>query len=406
MTQEGAQGHCVVCGERKPHVFELVQLADVLRNAIQKHFEIGVKRYVPNDSDRNEYEPYGEELETVVSEIFGQEVEFFDELVEAIVDGEGHWPPDGGESFFGSNELYVRIKQREIVDYFSAHWWNLISELKHRRRFFSQAVLAFFSGLFKDIDRMQAWHQDVFNPVRGVVQELAQGMVVFRARRIEEGAVVDVQASPFGVVGPPPPHKARSGRMSPEGVVALYCAMEEETALAEIRPAIGEIAAVIGLAFTRKLRVLNFEHLERSLDGGVGEILDPDFEKNNSTRQFLRKLHGLISLPVVPGKEADYLITQAMAEYLAHVHAPRLDGIIFKSVQRAGGMNLVLFSEQDTEFALKETFPVAYSPDSLTFHRTERVKYKNVKLSTSLSPKQGMRLYAAGEYEAELEGDR
>lgn len=47
---------------------------------------------------------------------------------------------------------------------------------------------------------------------------------------------------------------------------------------------------------------------------------------------FLRKLHNLISQPVVPGHEADYLITQTMAEYLAHVHQPHFDGIMFKSV--------------------------------------------------------------------------
>ena len=47
--------------------------------------------------------------------------------------------------------------------------------------------------------------------------------------------------------------------------------------------------------------------------------------------------------PVVPGHEDEYLITQTLTEYLAHVHLPAFDGVIFQSVQRRGGANMVLF---------------------------------------------------------------
>jgi|SRR5437867_13169967 len=40
-----------------------------------------------------------------------------------------------------------------------------------------------------------------------------------------------------------------------------------------------------------------------------------------------------------------------MAEYVAHVHLPALDGVMFRSVQRAGGVNIVLFGRDGFEVA-------------------------------------------------------
>ena len=50
-----------------------------------------------------------------------------------------------------------------------------------------------------------------------------------------------------------------------------------------------------------------------------------------------------------------------MAEYLGFVYAPKLDGIVFKSVQQSGGANIVLFRDADDGFPLKyvdESFKV------------------------------------------------
>lgn len=45
-----------------------------------------------------------------------------------------------------------------------------------------------------------------------------------------------------------------------------------------------------------------------------------------------------------PGAIQNYLITQAIAEYLALKCKPGFDGVIFSSAQRAEGRNIVLFS--------------------------------------------------------------
>src|SRR6202040_2120908 len=100
------------------------------------------------------------------------------------------------------------------------------------------------------------------------------------------------------------------------------------------------------LQTTKPLRMIDFTRLEQSYGEGLS-YFQPDFTEETERRKFIRRLHSLISQPVVPGREADYLITQTMAEYLAHVHKEPFDGILFKSVQRAGGINVVLFAERD-----------------------------------------------------------
>ncbi|GJJ03445.1 hypothetical protein RugamoR64_39830 [Duganella rhizosphaerae] len=162
--------------------------------------------------------------------------------------------------------------------------------------------------------------------------------------------------------------------MSPDGVVALYAAMEFRTAIAELRPAIGGTIAVIELALARPLQVLDFERLERAFDAGWSELLHSDPQAASETRQFLHRLHRLIAAPVVPDHEEDYLITQSMAEYLSHVHPQKLDGILFKSVQDPGSTNLVVFPERDGS-AQDDTFPVDYVHGSLAFHRVRQVAY-------------------------------
>jgi len=172
--------------------------------------------------------------------------------------------------------------------------------------------------------------------------------------------------------------------MNADGVVVFYGAMDSETCLAEMRPALGGETAVIELQTTRPLRMLDFTRLEKSYGKGLS-YFQPDFNEEVERRKFLRRLHNLISQPVVPSREADYVITQTMAEYLAHVHQPSFDGILFKSVQRAEGTNVVLFAERDEgeqgggqgKPRCERTFPITYVDKSFQLFSTEEIKYKH-----------------------------
>jgi hypothetical protein len=150
-----------------------------------------------------------------------------------------------------------------------------------------------------------------------------------------------------------------------------------------LRPTIGSEAAVIKVRTTKALRLLDFTRIKDSYH--VLSYFQPDFNEQAEKNIFLRQLGNLISQPVRPGRESDYLITQTMAEYLAHVHgeqsdgslfrAEPFDGLLYKSVQRKSGSNIVLFprAKGDTDSA----FPVAYVSDSVKFFRTRTITYEH-----------------------------
>lgn len=149
-----------------------------------------------------------------------------------------------------------------------------------------------------------------------------------------------------------------------------------------MRPAIGMELVVASFTIDKPLRVLDFSRLERA-HGEVLSYLQPDFNQQVERNHFLRRLHKLITQPVVPGREADYLITQTMAEYLSHVIDPPLDGVLFRSAQHEGGTNVVLFGEVDVVLLHAVTvFPVSYVPESIGVHRVEAVTYCHSPLDT------------------------
>ncbi|MQA40668.1 RES domain-containing protein [Rugamonas aquatica] len=369
IARDGTELLCSLCRQQRPKVFDLDRLADILSDVIQENFApVG-------------WEPggRGDSLETIVGELLIQDVEFLDILVETLVERDDHDLRDGGEAFFDGGGEYCAVRHRVKVDLLFDHWHSITAELKHKRRFFSASAHALFDGLFSDIETYSTWNVNL-RTREPVIRTLAPGMLVYRARAIEPGQAGEILAAPYREVGPPPRAKARSMRMSPEGVVALYVAMKPTTAIAELRPAIGGTVAVVELALARPLQVLDFERLERAFDAGWSELLHPDPQSARETRQFLCTLHRLIAAPVVPGHEDDYLITQSMAEYLSHVHPLKLDGILFKSVQDQGGTNLVVFPGWDGS-ADEDLFPVDYVDGSVAFHRVHRVAYAADRLT-------------------------
>lgn len=368
--EDGKPSLCSLCGLPKESVFELEQLRDVLALAIKQNFSQSRDDVVYGD-------PSGPLLSTIILEILQQEIPDLDELVSAIVETdryEQHFRDDG---FFDKSIPYMPVNHRVSIEHFDHKWKEIINELKHRRRFFSESVKKFFEGVFSGVEAERTWRTDGW--FESVVSEEAPGMRLFRARVIEPEAVTEIRENPYFFVGPPPQQKARSMRMSAEGVVVFYCAMEEETAIAELRPAIGATVATIAIALSRPVRLLDFERLERLIDPNWSQLLRSDLVTARETRAFQRKLHKLISEPVLPGHENEYLITQTMAEYLAYVHAPSIDGIKFRSTQNFNGVNVVLFPQTSTDDG-KSEFPVSYVEDSLEFHRLQRVKYTPEKL--------------------------
>jgi hypothetical protein len=190
-------------------------------------------------------------------------------------------------------------------------------------------------------------------------------------------SIRDAFTDPFKNVGPPPAQMARAGRMNAEGVPVFYGSLDTDTCLAEIRPALGTDTAVIKLRTTKSLRLLDFGRLEKSFKSL--SYFQSDFTEQCEKGALLRRLQRLISQPIVQGREAEYIITQTMTEYLAHVYRPDFDAILFQSVQRSKGTNIVIFPDAEG------SFPTAYVEDSIVFYTTRSIEYTHDKREVGLT---------------------
>lgn len=366
VKREGEGLKCSVCHKTRKGI-TVERLGEILDPILRQHIRQG--REIPTigegDDDSIYYEQQGDPLSYWVQEVLGQYFDFEDEIVDAVVDTEFVDYSRGEEGFYDSTADY---ESTPISVYgYHAEWDFVLQELKHGRRFFNSSAQALFGGLFDGIETMKSFGDQ--NQDQPVVWTLPKGFKLYRARVCDSlSRFNEFLGSPMNDIGPPPASQARAGRMNVEGIVVFYGATDIETCLAEMRPALGGDTALIELQTTNPLRMLDFTRLEKS--HGVGlSYFQPDFNGEVERRAFLRRLHTLISQPVVPGREADYLITQTMAEYLAHVHTEPFDGIMFKSVQRAGGINVVLFGAPQ--------FPLEYVDGSLKLFGTKEIHYKH-----------------------------
>lgn len=127
----------------------------------------------------------------------------------------------------------------------------------------------------------------------------------------------------------PPAGKTSAGRCNPDGVSYLYAALEEHTAIAEIRPFIKDSISVAVLKPIRDLHLVNFDFEPTALVKGR------DFLFNNIQRDFSK---------INKTQNGDYLITQFIASLIEHLG---YDGLSFRSSLVKDGTNYVIFNASD-----------------------------------------------------------
>jgi hypothetical protein len=375
VKREGERLKCSVCRKTRK-AFSVERLGEELAPILRQHIKLGREILTSDDNDHTYYEQQGDPLSHFVQEVLGQYFDFNEEIVDAVVSAEHVDVAGGGIPFFDSAADYesTPISLHAYYD----EWNFVLQELKHSRRFFNSAAQSLFGRLFHGVETMKSFSSGA-QPNESVVWALPEGSKLYRARRCDSFPQLnEFHAQPFEKCGPPPPNRARAGRMNVEGVAVFYGATDRETCLAEMRPAIGGDTAVIELQTTKSLRMLDFTRLQKSYGQGLS-YFQSNFTEEAERLAFLRRLHTLISQPVVPGREEDYLITQTLAEYLAHVHQEPFDGLLFKSVQRDGGTNVVLFAYRDEETPGKRTFPLTYVDGSLKLFATKKIEYEHTQ---------------------------
>jgi hypothetical protein len=245
----------------------------------------------------------------------------------------------GEECEFDSDAYY---EEKGISDsVWQAEWREFERSLKREGRFFNQAGAEHLATIFHDLDSMQTRKGRRAILVAGPDTSMTS---VFRARVFHSPDQLEsALTNPDESIGPPPWDKARAGRMNAHGISVFYGANEPEVALAEVRPPVGSWVVVARFEIIKPVRLLDLTAL---VDVALtGSVFDPTFKRRLERAVFLKSLSHRITRPVMPDDEPfEYLVTQAIADFLANDTKTALDGIIFPSVQAEGKTeNVVLF---------------------------------------------------------------
>lgn len=221
-------------------------------------------------------------------------------------------------------------------------WGEFQEGIRHKSRFFNEDAKQFLDWLFHGVHGYSAGCEE-HAVVRLFTPENAAS--IFRARScMTLQSKAEIAADPARKLAAPPKRLASDGRMNAAGVPVFYGAFDRETCISELRPPVGCTVVSGEFRLNDEVRVLDFGRFEKADLGPEPSFFDPGYYVKSGRREFLKYLHDEITLPVLPGAEADYLTSQVIAEYLATCCKPRIDGVIFKSVQNPSGSNIVLFS--------------------------------------------------------------
>ena len=343
LRRTGTKGKCSYCGRLRQTIAVSV-ISQIIDNAFQEH-------YVRVDDDDDGFGLYAQ---------YGLSSDDGIPVIDAISDAAGISFPIASdiqrvmEARYQSRSAY-EMRERTPYDaesfYQRMHpsdqgmredWDAFEHELKHRARFFNRRGADLLASVFGHIDRLavQNGRQLVLigGPGTGVTQ-------LFRARVFQsESSLLDALKNPEEKLGAPPPKLAATGRMNARGISVFYGADTCAGAIAEVRPPVGSNVAVGTFDIVKEVTLLDLTALPL-IEHNNDSIFDPNTKKRIERIVFLRSLGERMTKPVMPDdQEIEYLVTQAIADFLSTENIPRLDGIIFESVQTTDSRNVVLFN--------------------------------------------------------------
>lgn len=331
-----ASRSCSYCGNFAP-AWTLQEVAEAIFVVLEEHYQ-----QVSWES------PFSREIGNDVAWIIGLTAEISDDdLIEdvreiceemAVSEMEYYEIPDPGP--YSPDSEYIETP----VDTYSwsSKWRDFETILKEQSRFFNQNARKILEEIFADIDTLVSREGVPVLTKAGPGTDIPE---LFRARNFYDiDELARALGSPDEDLGPPPSKYASAGRMNAQGISSFYGSDSPEVCLSEVRPPVGSWVAIATFELIRPLKLLNLPLLQR-LEHPDGSLFDPEYSNKLARFQFLRTLTDLIARPVMPNDEsADYLTTQAVADFLSMNGETNVDGIIFPSVQSPSqGRNIVLF---------------------------------------------------------------
>lgn len=339
----GESAECYYCQETQKTI-SIDELADEIEAAFERHYV-----RTPIDPSGYEYalqkeglwERAGEPVVYAISEAAGIDEEPAEDVRQILDDRTyDHELAQMGEEHPFEEEAHYETKSADDVE-FQLEWAAFEHGIQTESRFFSMSGQLLLDSIFGEMAQFRSADG---KPV--IVEAGPDGAIkfLFRARPFQSlDELNKALGRPDLGLGPPPSRRAIAGRMNPQGISVFYGAEGEGVAIAEVRPPVGGQVVVGRFDIVRTLNLLDVKALQEVFV--TGSIFDSDFIRQLEHAKFLESLSSLFSRPVMPSDEKfEYLVTQAIAEYLSEIPRPRLDGIIYPSVQvGTRERNVVLF---------------------------------------------------------------
>lgn len=343
ITRNGQKGVCEYCG-RTRNVLRLEQVADLFETAISTHYERTASEPSPMEQAMGDtWWRDGQPILDIMQEI-GETTKEIAEDIRDLLESRHSTREDyemGIETEFDSDSCYEsRALPRSDLD---AEWHQFEHSVKTESRYFSQALMRTLDKIFNDLKEHRTYQGNSI-----IVDAGPNGTIkaLYRARVFQsDESLFRALERPEISIGPPPAAVAAAGRMNARGIPVFYGATHPEAALAEVRPPVGSKVVVAQFDIARPLRLLDVASLQ-SLSVG-GSPFDPMYLVRKQKAEFLEGLSERMTMPVMPDDEAlNYIPTQVIAEYLASLDDPPLDGMLYPSAQAAEEMkNAVLFNK-------------------------------------------------------------
>lgn len=332
VKEKGSRGLCGYCGKKRK-VLTLKKLAERIHEVLKEHFRLSLNE-IP-------WKQSGYPVVDLIANLADLDEEIAED-VRALLSEPHEYEAmtNGVENPYDSDAHYEELSSDEWG--FREVWDTFRSEIRSRSRFFSTSAEDALRRIFGGLSKLKTLDD------QPVIREFTpddEDRFIWRARTAQSTKELRaILGTPVREIGPPTSRLAKAGRMNAEGIPVFYGALDEKTCVAEVRAPVGSYVVVAKFEVLQPLRLLDFDSLKKIYV--EGSHFDPDYAWRLGHASFLERLAHEMSRPVMPEDEVfEYLVTQAVAEYLAHKVEPRLDGIIFHSSQTDGaGRNVVLFN--------------------------------------------------------------
>lgn len=326
-TYCGRHGQAVESNQLFNYVYERVE-ENVARKDDLSHYELGMLYEGGADTI------VVSDIDIVLSEWFelGEEP-YFDDLCNGVPH-EFRIDEDANVTHFYGDDGTLE------QNLYEERWTAFVDDVHYKHRYFNTGADKFLDSVFS----LLVTDNGELKPE--VMRTIGQGELLYRARlaRNEEQAE-EIIGDPAGQFGPTPKSLASSQRMTPNGISALYCALERETCLSEIRSITGDHVVSAALTPISELKLLDLTVLD-GVDPPELTLLDEGFREALHRKVFLGSLVKKMSRPKARNDELSYLSTQVVFEYLRLRFGKHVDGLVFPSVQTGEvGTNVVLFPE-------------------------------------------------------------